>query len=351
MKKISVIVPIYNAEKKLNLCIKSILNQSFKDFELILVNDGSTDNSLRMCKKFKYNDPRVVLIDGVNEGSIAARKKGVEKATSDYVMFVDADDWIENDTIATLYKEVIENSLDIVVCNTYKVLGKGRIIKQKNSSDFFREDKIFEEREIKKDLVTAYFHGHPFPASLYAKLYKKEFLLNSGKYLNRIEFLGDDLFFNLEIFLKASRVKIINKPLYYYRMGGLTSKYMSSLFEDMVNGYEIQKEVINKFYPYSKQEHENGISIMLLNTFKTCLYNLFNGKLKSFEKKKLIYHYCSNKNVIECLNNDGALRYFPQEYLNSIRNKNVNDLYSLGGKMYFKRIPKKILINIMSKVV
>ncbi|MEH6892584.1 glycosyltransferase family 2 protein [Bacillus sp. JJ864] len=243
MSKVSIVVPIYNAGEKLHKCIKSILNQSFEDFELILVNDGSTDNSLTICKKYQQQDNRITVINKKNEGSISTRRKGVEASKSKYVMFVDADDWITTKAIETL-----KNNVDITICNMYRVIGNSTLIKKKVKSWYFNESKIYDEEEIKKDLVIAYFHGHPFPSSLCAKLYKRELLASSGNYLRRIRFLGDDLFYNLEMLLKVNRVKGIDKSFYYYRQGGFTSKYQPFLFEDMINGYLIQEEVIDEHY-------------------------------------------------------------------------------------------------------
>ena len=103
MVEVSVVVPIYNAGKKLDKCIKSILNQTFKDFELILVNDGSTDNSIKICRKYELRDSRVKVIDKENEGSIATRNLGIKKSIGNYITFVDADDYISLDAIEKLY--------------------------------------------------------------------------------------------------------------------------------------------------------------------------------------------------------------------------------------------------------
>jgi glycosyltransferase involved in cell wall biosynthesis len=350
MSKVSVVVPIYNAGNKLNKCIPSILNQTFKDFELILVNDGSTDKSLDICNRYRNQDNRITVIDKENEGSIETRKRGVQAANSTYIMFVDADDWVHKSTIETLYKESIGTNVDITVCNTYKVVGNGKFFKKKNQSAYFNKDKVFNKQEIRNELIVAYFHGHPFPPSLCAKLYKKELLQNSGKYLERINFLGEDLFYNLEMFFKATRVKVISKSLYYYRIGGFTSRYMPYLFNDIVNGYQIQKEVINEYYVDSKQKKYNGISIMLLNTFKTCLYNLFMSNLTETEMKSLIKEYTSNNKVVEATHNEGSINHFPPDYLNAIKNKDVDYLYALGKSIYKKKRPKMILMNVISKV-
>lgn len=350
MSKVSVVVPIFNAGKRLSKCIKSILDQTFTDFELILVNDGSTDNSLQICRKYEKRDRRIILIDKNNEGSIATRKRGLDLSKSDYVMFVDADDWINKKMIEVMYLETIKSDTDITVCNMYKALGNGLPIMKKNKSEYFSKDKIYNQEEIKKELVVAYFHGHPFPPSLCAKLYKKELLIKSGKYLNRISFLGEDLYYNLEVFLKANRVKVLKKPLYYYRIGGFTGKYMPYIFDDMVNGYLIQKEVIDEYYLDSKKIRYNGISVMLLNTFKTCLYNLFNSELNEAEIKELIRIYISNDTIKECLNNQGSIKYFSIDFLTAIKNKDIDYLFNVGYEMFKRRKTNRFLMNILSKL-
>ena len=94
MINISIIVPIYNIEKKLNKCIYSILEQTYKNFELILVNDGSTDNSLKICNEYKRKDNRIKIINKENQGLVLARKSGLDEATGKYIIFIDGDDWV-----------------------------------------------------------------------------------------------------------------------------------------------------------------------------------------------------------------------------------------------------------------
>ena len=350
MIEVSVVVPIYNAGKKLEKCIKSILNQTFTNFELILVNDGSTDNSINICKKYELKDNRVRVIDKKNEGSIATRNRGVMEASGDYIMFVDADDYIATTAIEKLYIDAKDKNLDIIVCNTYKVLGYRAIIKQINNSHYFKNDKIYEGNDIKDKLAEAYLHGHPFPASIHSKLYKRELLLSSGKYLDRIKFLGDDMYYNLEMFLKAKKVKVIREPLYYYRTGGFTSRYMPHHFYDIVNGYEIQKEVIEEYYIDTKVERYKGISIMLLNSLRTSLYNVINSNLKEKEIKELIQEYVDNSSIIEASKDEGSVEYFDKEYLDAILNKNIDYLYELGKAVKKKQKFKSTLINLATKL-
>ncbi|MDN4526716.1 glycosyltransferase family 2 protein [Fictibacillus fluitans] len=349
MPEISVIVPIFNAEKYLSKCIKSILNQTFRDFELILVNDGSTDNSLKICRNFSEKDNRIFLINQANKGSIEARRAGLNVSNSKLIMFVDADDWVNARILELLHNELVINDVDITVCNMSKVLGNGYLVKKVGDNTYFKGSKIYDKEKIMNSIVVAYFHGHPFPSSLSAKLYKKELLMNSGKYLDRIKFLGDDLFYNIEILTKTNRIKVIDKSLYNYRAGGFTSKYMPALFDDMVNGYLIQKEIIENLYHHTLEKQMNGISIMLLNTLKTCLSNLFYSDFDITQRKSIISNYVSNMAVRESIRNSGAKNYFSDEYLMAIQEGDINYLYNLGLDSFNKNKLKRFMIHLVAK--
>lgn len=121
MPKISIIVPVYNVEEYLEICIDSILNQTFKDFELILVNDGSTDNSLKICKYYENIDNRIYIIDKKNGGLSSARNAGLDIAKGEYIGFVDSDDYIHPQMYELLYNQIIKNKADISMCDFKKV--------------------------------------------------------------------------------------------------------------------------------------------------------------------------------------------------------------------------------------
>ena len=314
------------------------------------MNDGSTDNSLDICEEFSRKDNRVKVINKKNEGCIATRQKGVNLSSSNYIMFVDADDWINETTVENLYYNLINSNSDISVCNMYKVIGSHALIKLKSENNYFKENRVYEDSEVRNELVVSYLHGHSFPSNLCGKLYKKELLQSCGNFLNRIHFFGEDLYYNLEILLKANRVKVIDKPLYYYRAGGTSSKYMSYLFKDSISGYQIQKEIIDEFFKESKQARLNGISIMLLNILKTCLINLFYSNLCELEILKEISRYVKNDSIRECLENKGVKKYLELDYLNAIVNEDIKYLYTFGLNGYKKQKPRKFIINILSRV-
>ena len=124
MKKISIIVPIYNTEKYLQRCIESLINQTYQNLEIILVNDGSTDNSEKICAKYKKTDNRIKVFSKVNGGQSSARNLALENITGDYIGFVDSDDWIALDTYEYLMNIIEKNSADIAFIERIKTNGK-----------------------------------------------------------------------------------------------------------------------------------------------------------------------------------------------------------------------------------
>ena len=148
MPKITVIIPIYNAELYLERCIDSIVNQSFKDIELICVNDGSTDNSEQIIKKYQDNHNNIILISKKNEGVSAARNIGLEKSNSDYIYFVDADDWLSPDCLESIYNAAISSQADIIYfnANIYK-----NICGSSDNCSFF--NRIFSRVLFKEKLL------------------------------------------------------------------------------------------------------------------------------------------------------------------------------------------------------
>ena len=186
---VSIIVPIYNAEGYLERCIYSCTNQSYHHIELILVNDGSTDDSLSICKKCLRIDKRVVLIDKKNEGVSKTRNLGIENAKGEFIVFVDADDWIEYDLIEKLLKKQEESDYDLVVCGNRKKLGQ-RTKKEvtTSDSDIMSHDEVLRYLATKKDDYL--FRG---PVN---KLYRSSIIKQNSIIFCQALSLGEDVLFN-----------------------------------------------------------------------------------------------------------------------------------------------------------
>ncbi len=203
--KVSIIVPIYKVEKEMDRCIKSILNQTYSNLEIILVNDGSPDKCPEMCNDYAEIDRRIKVIHKRNGGLSDARNEGLKIATGDYISFIDSDDWVADVFIECLLGSLIETNSDIAICNYYLVNEKGQKFKHK----MVKEIEVLNHEEG----ISTLFAQQKFGCMVCTKLYKKNLF-------NNLEFpkgkLYEDIAISLPIFDRAKQSVLINKELYYY---------------------------------------------------------------------------------------------------------------------------------------
>lgn len=205
--KISVIIPVYNASKYIDKCITSLLNQSFNEFEIILVNDGSDDGSLEIIKGYSEKFNNVICINQKNMGQGEARNKGIDIARGDYITFVDSDDWLSIECLQILYENIIKNNADISVCNMSKVREKDLGIEP---SQLFLFDKLTGEEAIEQLLLDNKLKSYPW-----AKLYKKSlFIDNNVRFPARMYY--EDLAAIIQVFLYTKKVVFSEHYGYFY---------------------------------------------------------------------------------------------------------------------------------------
>ncbi len=199
-KDISIIVPIYNAEKYLNKCIDSIINQSKKELEIILINDGSTDNSETIIKK--YNDKRIKYFKNKNQGIGKTRNFGIEKATGKYIMFLDSDDFLELNACEKMFEKAEKDKLDIVICDYYRYFDNGK--KEEVKLPNFKNSSLKDNPNIICE------HLSPW-----AKIYKTDLLKNNNiKFVENLKY--EDAPFVIEALDCAKKIGKVNLPLNYY---------------------------------------------------------------------------------------------------------------------------------------
>lgn len=210
---ISVIVPIYNAEKYLNKCLASIVNQTYRELEIILVNDGSTDESLAICEKYKQDDDRIVIVNKHNEGLVRARKDGIRMAKGEYITFVDADDWID----ITTYEKVYTGKADIIsygLTEEYENYSKNKTDKIEPG---LYDKKRIHDKIIPNMLSSATFFEFGMLPNLVCKLIKKSLLLETIDDVSDNVTIGEDVDFFFRTVYKAESVLIKTDILYHYR--------------------------------------------------------------------------------------------------------------------------------------
>lgn len=221
---ISVIVPVYNAEKFLNKSIESVINQRYKNVELILVNDGSTDNSEAICNKYALADNRIKVISQENRGPSAARNTGIRHAVGTFVFFLDADDFIDSKAMEILITAYNQYQPDLVMGNFCKLENNGEIL---NKSVTFHPDDMPYEQKIKilskADVVSYVRHFLKHPSNhlisyCWARLYKLSVIKNNTIFAHEDMRLFEDFVFNLEYLKHTNEIVFVNEPLYTYTM-------------------------------------------------------------------------------------------------------------------------------------
>jgi len=222
-KKISVIVPVYNAQPWLERCIESVLQQEYPCFELILINDGSKDCSEKICLCYESADSRVIYYKQSNAGVSTARNKGLELATGTYVVFLDSDDFLNAGALELLIKNMEISSADLCICG-YDVL----------LSDHRECCKVDEAMVSGENNIAAYFAAHYLEAiasSVWGKLYKRSLIMHQ---FNTLQTMGEDMLFNLDYIRNCRCIRTIDERLYVYNKqneNSLTNMYKISYYK------------------------------------------------------------------------------------------------------------------------
>lgn len=215
--KISIIIPVYNVESYIKKCIESIKSQSLYDFEAIIVNDGSQDSSIEICKKLIKDDERFIILNKENGGLMSAWKYGVRHASSDYIGFVDSDDWIDANMYEVLYNSLQENHADIVISGYVTENGHVQAQWTRDALYIFEGENI--RNEFIKEYCCSYFHSESKPSiNRWDKLYKKDLLLKNMEFFNEKVSLAEDFNTNIPAILDAKKIVLLpNFTPYHYR--------------------------------------------------------------------------------------------------------------------------------------
>lgn len=239
--KVSIIIPIYNAQIYLKQCVESVLGQSMKDLEVVLIDDGSTDESGKMCDIWKEMDKRVKVLHIDNMGVSNARNKGLEIAKGEFIMFVDSDDWMNCRMVETLYNKITSKNLEVVFCDYIKVSEEKQIKCEK-----VLEYQIYENEQV-PIVIRNMFGGGKYFSSVWRGIYRKSIIDQYNIRFENIKF-AEDMLFNIEYLFDCKKVEVSRECLYYYRENLTSSlqKLKNDIKEMQKLSYKIYK-LLNRY--------------------------------------------------------------------------------------------------------
>ena len=325
--KISVIIPVYNVELYIQECIESLLDQTFRDFEFIFVNDGSTDNSKAILESYLELDSRITLINQSNQGVSVARNAGLVVAKGEYIGFVDSDDWVELDMYQTLLEGIQKNDADLVLCNMFGYVdGKKSILNY-----HFPSDKSLDFSFIQNELWPYLIEKDDLYSSC-NKLFKNSIIQEYAITFPEGNALSEDNIFNLKYFGKIKKFLYLDYTGYHYReVAGSAMRNMlgHNYFENIISLYHFN------FKSYLDLKlTDNQISIIkgekLINNAISLvhLYFIPRPEVSFFKRVKLVKKMLNNKILVTVVKEqyDAVIQKkgrFEKLILSSIKNKSV----------------------------
>lgn len=259
-KLISIIVPVYNAENTIGTCVDSLVRQSHNLLEIILVDDGSTDNSGKICDELAIKDNRIKVIHKDNEGVSVARNTGISKAAGYAITFVDADDTLDINAVSLMLNKMLNNDCDIVMCD-YSIIYSDHMEKH-----VYREDDFCLEKEGKSEFLDDALKPQSGVGFIWGKLFNREFLIRNNLLLNDNLTAAEDAEFMLRTAFYADKVGFVAKSLYNYLHNTVSA--VRSFRTDYVERYRKSLSVIYDFLV------DNGLNKHLVTYDNCVLYHL-----------------------------------------------------------------------------
>lgn len=301
---VSIIIPCFNCEKYIDKCLKSILNQTYKNFEILLYNDGSSDGTLNILKKYEEKYNFIKLYDQKNMGVSKTRNKSIFDASGDYIMFIDNDDYIKNDYVETFVNNCFDN--DIVIGGYLRIN---------------QENKILKKMTLKDCAWSKYMVMSPW-----AKLYKRSFLIS-----NNIQFLdnniGEDVYFNMLAYSLTKKIKTIDYTGYNWYYNDLS---VSNSKQKQMNNIEVMTLIQNMYDELNKLDKLNDEYVEYFFVRYIVWYLLFSSRKSDFKIIKLRYNE--------------LFSFLKRNFPKFVKNKNISFFKPIGETILNRLIIKLFII-------
>ncbi len=329
---VSVIIPVYNVEKFLRRCLDSVCNQTYENIEIIIINDGSPDNSQLIIDEYAKKDKRIVPIKQENGGLSEARNSGMNVAKGKYIMFVDSDDYIEYNCVQLLLDNVHMTQADIVIANKKILSQDGEIY---HGVDL--ENKVLNENQmLTSALKFDYFLDRGYGISAWAKLYNHNFIKNIGiKFEKNNEIFAEDMLFNLKCYTYNPKVALINEKVYIYcnNEDSITKTYKPNIAKRML-------ALVENFYSHllelnKLEKHQDLLNLMSYNAMSVSCANAYRYSEKKYQNVKKEIEYLMQSDLIEQMIMDFA----KGKYISDINKKS----WGLFARLYTLMLKKNLI--------
>lgn len=273
----SLVLPVYNVERYLSRCVASINKQVFRDYEIILVNDGSTDQSGKMCDELAKGNERIFSFHKKNGGLADARNYGMDRAKGKYILFIDSDDWVNEKMLTYLYEHLSKSNADVLKYGFQKMQND---IPGAVTYPYFAEG-VYDRNQITAGILPGIVGPDPLfnytrnpVKSAWSHVYSLDFLKkNNIQFVSEREILNEDYLFNLNVMLYAQSVEVIHKVLYYYdyREGSLSKRYIENEFERKIKLHQVYEELLKQCGLF--KQYEKNYYNACVDGFYACISN------------------------------------------------------------------------------
>lgn len=355
-KKISIIIPVYNAEKFIKRCLESVIDQTYKNLEIICVDDGSKDDSSKIIKKMAEKDKRIILIKQENQGVSIARNRAIENSNGEYIMFLDSDDFMDKNMCEIMIKSIDRLKVDVVRCNYKRVFEDG--VEFNNKYNNLPLEHKFSKEEIIKELLPEFIRGN-IKSYLWLLIIKSEVIKeNNIKFIPNIKMMQDKLFY-IKLLQNINSIYQINDCCYnYFCNSNSTIQSKEKVFlriGAILKVFDILKGDMleNKYYTEELYfEMQKATLFHIISQVETAIEYKYSGKMlivKLNECKKDV-NYCEMLNDLNKKKN--RLNIWERLLLNAVLKKKYNKLFLyLDIKIAIKKIRNGILKNVRRKKI
>lgn len=350
---VSVVIPVYKAEKYLNGCVDSVIDQTYKNIEIILVDDGSPDNCGKICDEYAKKDNRIVVVHKENGGLPSARNAGMDKAKGEYICFVDSDDTVEDEYVRLLLESLLENGTDMSVCGRNSIYSENSTVKNVPKKRVINRENI-SENEI------SYLFDISFMIQMCEKMFKCS--LTTELRVKDIDY-AEDAVFVYTYLSKCNSISFVPHALYNYQKmnSQLTKKYHKGMLESMKANFEATHLGIYSFVgEWAEDVLKNKFEILAFDHFYAVTTHYYDSlytkshTLDDFGKEKYngTYEYYSKYfNYIENLKDaDSGIQEKNRFYCDVLKNWNCDTYFKLQKKYRKKERFKRRMIKLKRKV-